>query len=93
MILICEGKMFKTIESSSLELKLIGLTPKTKGQIVEPPLVSIVPPSPDGITYHLFVTGFTKSNHKIYALDCSCAQFGVFSSMTNTPFIASELKF
>ena len=83
---------YNAIQSSSLSIRKIGLTPKYVGTIVEPPFVSKVPDSPDGETYHTFVTGQDEDG-VVYALDASCAQFGVFEGKkdTNFPFIAIDL--
>lgn len=83
---------YKAIQSSSLSIRKIGLTPKYVGTIVESPFVSKVPDSPDGETYHTFVTGQDEDG-VVYALDASCAQFGIFEGRKESkfPFIATDL--
>jgi hypothetical protein len=69
----------EAITISSLSIRQIGVTPHHVVTLVEPPFVSKIPPSPDGETYHSFLTGEVYGKRRrIYALDCSCAQFGVF---------------
>ena len=65
------------IKISDISSRKIGLTPHHVGTIVEPPLISRVPPSPDGETYHEFLVGLTKDVGIPFALDCSVAQFGL----------------
>jgi hypothetical protein len=84
----------EAIKISSLSTRQIGLTPHHVGTLVEPPFVSKIPPSPDGETYHLFLAGVLHGKmSKIYGLDCSCAQFGVFGGIDgDEPYIACELQ-
>jgi hypothetical protein len=70
----------KLVKISSLSSRKIGLTPHHVGTIVEPPVVSRVPPSPDGETFHEFLVGMTEDDGIPMALDCAVAQFGLPSA-------------
>ena len=86
----------EAIKISSLSIRTIGLTPHHVGTVVEPPMVSKIPPSPDGETYHVFLVGELYGKPpKVYALDCSCAQYGVFGGGRadgDEPYIACEIQ-
>jgi hypothetical protein len=78
----------KVIKISEISSRTIGLTPHHVGTIVEPPLVSREPSSPDGETYHGFLVGLCEEEGIPLVLDCAAAQFGVSA---HVPFASDEL--
>jgi len=94
LVLDC-GWNLQVMKVASLSLREVGLTPHHVSTIVEPPFESRVPPSDDGETFHTFLVGQLKDMGEFYALDCSCAQFGVFTGEEESPqpYIAQDLKF
>jgi hypothetical protein len=87
-ISVCSNHKVKVIKISDISSRRIGLTPHHVGTIVEPPLVSRVPSSPDGETYHEFLVGSLEEEGTSYVLDCAAAQFGVEAYF---PFASDEL--
>lgn len=82
---------WNAVDINTIAIKQVAIKPNYIGTLVEPPYISKVPPSPDGETYHVFLTGLTVDG-KVFALDCSCAQFGIFGGGERCePFIANDL--
>lgn len=65
------------IDISTITSRKIGLVPHNVGTIVEPPLISKVPPSPDGETFHEFLVGICEDTGTPIALDRCVPQYGL----------------